>query len=156
VVLLLNTDQRLSRHIRALNSQIAALQTDAHNMRIAMHREITIAEVVTAQDTIAVNLAPQPGQQRGTARVLYRPRTGFVVYTGSLAPVPPSKSYQLWLVPAAGNPISAGVLQSPSGTFIAHVPAGTLAKAFAITLEPHGGMPQPTGAKVVVGAVAST
>jgi len=32
------------------------------------------------------------------------------------------------------------------------VPANTRAKAFAVTVEPLGGTPQPTGPKVLLGA----
>jgi anti-sigma-K factor RskA len=34
----------------------------------------------------------------------------------------------------------------------AEVPANTPAKAFAVTIEPVGGAPQPTGPKVLLGA----
>jgi anti-sigma-K factor RskA len=34
------------------------------------------------------------------------------------------------------------------------LPPGVEAKAFAITLEPEGGMPQPTGPMVLVGPVS--
>ncbi len=34
------------------------------------------------------------------------------------------------------------------------LPPGTPAKAFAVTVEPAGGMPQPTGPKVLIGAVS--
>jgi anti-sigma-K factor RskA len=34
------------------------------------------------------------------------------------------------------------------------LPQGMAAKAFAVTLEPAGGMPQPTGPMVLVGPVS--
>jgi anti-sigma-K factor RskA len=34
------------------------------------------------------------------------------------------------------------------------IPPGVLPKAFAVTLEPAGGKPQPTGPKVLVGAAS--
>jgi anti-sigma-K factor RskA len=53
-------------------------------------------------------------------------------------------------------PISAGVFVqgSPGEDAVrtAQVAPNTQPKAFAVTLEPAGGMPQPTGPKVLVGA----
>jgi len=71
--------------------------------------------------------------------------------------LPAEKSYQMWLVPRDGAPISAGVL-GPGGhawgnMWTGEVPAGTQAKAFAVTVEPVGGVAQPTGPKVLLGAV---
>ena len=67
-----------------------------------------------------------------------------------------TQTYQLWLVPATGNPISAGIFQpgqaGADSSLTATVPAGTTAKAFAVTIEPAGGKPQPTGPKVLIGA----
>jgi len=34
------------------------------------------------------------------------------------------------------------------------LPQGVEPKAFAVTIEPSGGMPQPTGPKVLVGAAS--
>jgi anti-sigma-K factor RskA len=38
-----------------------------------------------------------------------------------------------------------------NGAVVVHLTPGLVAKAFAVTLEPQGGMPQPTGPKVLVG-----
>jgi anti-sigma-K factor RskA len=75
-------------------------------------------------------------------------------YSDTLSAAPPDKSYQLWLVPASGNPISAGILTPEAGVgsrLVATMPTGIAAKAFAVTIEPAGGSPQPTGSKVLVG-----
>ena len=84
-------------------------------------------------------------------------KTGMLVYDGQLETAPADKSYQLWLVPATGNPISAGVFNPSTGKtshWIIKLPPGTVPKAFAVTLEPAGGTPQPTGPKVLVGPVS--
>jgi anti-sigma-K factor RskA len=74
-----------------------------------------------------------------------------------LPPAPADKSYQLWLVPMNGAPISAGVFNPTSGQMshmMMKVPAGLAAKEFAVSLEPAGGMPQPTGPMVLVGPIS--
>jgi anti-sigma-K factor RskA len=120
--------------------------------------EDTEVESLTAQpNTIVVPLAQQPGQPAGSARVIYNAQRGLLVYDGQLETAPAKKSYQLWLVPANGNPISAGVFNPSTGKtshWLIMLPPGTMAKAFAVTLEPAGGAPQPTGPKVLVGPVS--
>jgi len=91
------------------------------------------------------------------ARVLYNSRRGMLVYNGHLPPPVSGKSYQLWLVPMNGAPISAGVFNPAEGemsSMMAKVPAGISAKTFAVTLEPAGGMPAPTGPMILVGPVS--
>jgi anti-sigma-K factor RskA len=119
--------------------------------------EQSMIEVLAAKDTVVVSLAEQKQQPQGTARVLYNSRRGMIVYNGTLPQAPQDKSYQLWLVPTSGAPISAGVFESVNGVtnrVIASVPPGTTAKAFAVTLEPKGGKPAPTGPFVLVGPVS--
>ena len=86
--------------------------------------------------------------------MVYNARMGLGVYSGQIAPAPAGKSYQLWLVPASGAPVNAGLVAAnqENGAVVVRLAPGLVAKAFAVTLEPQGGMPQPTGPKVLVGA----
>lgn len=136
---------------------IAQLQTRLENAEAQTARDSStiraINEVVGAPDTLHVTLTRQTGGPPGQGQVLYNARLGVLVYSGQIAPAPESKSYQLWLVPSSGAPVNAGVVASnqQSGAVVAHLPQGVSAKAFAVTLEPEGGRPQPTGPKVLVG-----
>jgi anti-sigma-K factor RskA len=102
---------------------------------------------------VRVALKAMPGMPQGRAGVLYNAEMGMVTYAGYLPAPPAKKSYQLWLVPAKGNPVSLRVMASGEWTkpMTVHVTPGLEAKAFAVTEEPEGGMPQPTGPKVLVG-----
>ncbi|MGA9632039.1 MAG: anti-sigma factor, partial [Candidatus Acidiferrales bacterium] len=93
----------------------------------------------------------------GAAHVMYNEKMGMVMCDGQIAPAPADKSYQLWVIPANGKPISAGVFSAASGErmmMMSKVPEGVDAKAFAVTLEPAGGMPHPTGPMVLMGSVS--
>jgi len=63
----------------------------------------------------------------------------------------PGRTYQLWLVTASSK-ISAGTFQPQNGDAVIRatyaLPADQL-KALAVTEEPAGGVPQPTGAMVM-------
>jgi anti-sigma-K factor RskA len=116
-----------------------------------------VAHLVTARDTMIVPLAVQPGMPKGAAHVMYNQKMGMLMYEGELDPAPANKSYQLWLVPKSGKPISAGVFipgADKASHFMMKLPAGVAPAAFAVTLEPSGGEPQPTGPKVLVGPVS--
>jgi anti-sigma-K factor RskA len=113
-----------------------------------------MGEVTGAPDSAQITLLQQPGGPPGQAHVLYNARMGMGVYSGQIAPAPAGKSYQLWLVPASGAPVSAGMIDTnqQNGAVMLHMTPGLAAKEFAVTVEPQGGMPQPTGPMVLVGA----
>jgi anti-sigma-K factor RskA len=142
--------ERMNRQLQQLREQVSqrsAQETQDRHIR----------EMIAAGDTASVALAHMPDMPAGQGRVFFNSRMGMVLYSGSLLAPPPGKTYQLWLVPASGNPMSAGILERRTvgeGLFLmASIPAGTQAKAFAVTIEPAGGMPQPTGPKVLIGVV---
>jgi anti-sigma-K factor RskA len=113
--------------------------------------------VLSAPDTMTVKLAGTSDAAQASGLVKYNPRTGAVLFsTDQLPTLPAEKIYQMWLVPTNGAPISAGVFAPGSGTerrlFSAQVPPKTEPKAFAVTVEPAGGVPAPTGPKVLLGA----
>ena len=113
-----------------------------------------MGQVTGAPDSAEITLLQQPGGPPGQAHVLYNARMGLGVYSGQIAPAPSGKSYQLWLVPASGSPVNAGLVEAnqQNGAVVVRLTPGLAAQAFAVTLEPLGGRPQPTGPKVLVGA----
>lgn len=144
-------DERDVQQIRALEAQLAGAEAQSREVaRTAAETD----EMLGAPGTIHVVLAQQPGSPAGRAGVLYNPRSGAVISSVEIGPAPADKSYQLWLVPASGAPVSLGVFAAEErNTWLtAQVPPGLTAKAFAVTLEPKGGRPQPTGPKLLVGA----
>lgn len=140
-----------------LQKQVQSLRTsvqEQQNQLASLHGVINAAAEV---DTLAVNLTPPP-DVNGRGIVRYNERHGMVLLNAILAPLPTEKTYQLWLVPAQGNPVSLGIFtpedNNGASYMVASVPAGTKAKAFAVTVEASGGVPQPTGPKVLIGPVS--
>jgi anti-sigma-K factor RskA len=152
-VLIWMKDLRDAGRIEELQAQLA----------VAQSRSLQIANAAAETDkllgtpgTMRVGLEQQAGWPSGRAAVLYNAKMGMVTCAGWLPAPPADKSYQLWLVPMQGAPVplrvfSGGEWNEP---VTAHVPPGTAAKAFAVTVEPKGGMPWPTGPKVLVGGVS--
>jgi anti-sigma-K factor RskA len=142
---------------RKLDQQLDGMRADVAQLQSQVQDTEANVALFSAKDTVRVALAPSKDFRGTSASVRYNARLGKAFYSDSLStPAPPDKSYQLWLVPADGKPISAGILNPTSGTgseMFVSVPPNTQAKAFAVTEEPLGGSPQPTGPKILVGGL---
>jgi anti-sigma-K factor RskA len=149
-VFLWRQNERLDRELAKQGESLASLQKELQESHHA-------ADLLAAHDTVVVPLMPMPGMGKGMGRVTYSAKMGVLMYDGDLAPAPAEKSYQLWLVPVKGDPINAGVFNPKTGQvehWMMHLPPGVAPKAFAVTLEPAGGMPYPTGPKVLSSATS--
>ena len=139
---------------RALQTLEAARQAE----QAETARARAVLEVLTAPDTVKVTLVSGAVRAVPQGKAFYHSEKGLVFYAANLPPLAAGRSYQLWLIPAQGNPISAGVFQPDAqgngAVLLPPLPAGVPAKAFAVTVEPAGGVPQPTGPKVLIGLVS--
>ena len=142
-------NQRLAREVRQMRLEAVRLQQE----RVRVER---LVNVLAAPETITVKLEGTADAAQSSGVVKYNQRSGMVIYTAELPPLPADKVYQMWLVPTIGAPISAGTFSQPepgqARVWSAQVPANSEPKAFAVTIEPAGGVPQPTGPKVLLGA----
>jgi len=140
---------------RDLSRRVAELESERQQLNATIGRTQKVVELLTASDTVNVTLTASEARPAPQAKALYHPQKGLLFYATNLPALPAGKTYQLWLVPREGNPLSAGTFQTDgrgNGQIILpELPAGVAAKAFAVTVEPGGGMPQPTGPKVLIG-----
>ena len=111
-------------------------------------------EVLAAPDLVRIDLAGQPTAPQSSGRALWSRNRGMVFATSNLPAAPAGKVYQVWVVTARA-PISAGLfVPDPAGGGMTYfytppdIPAPT---AVAVTLEPAGGVPAPTGQFYLVG-----
>jgi anti-sigma-K factor RskA len=152
-----NQNEKLKSHLDNLGAQVVELRQSAAAQQKELEESQHAADLLAARDTVVVPLASMPGAPQGAARVAYNSHMGMLMYDGTLAPPPSDKCYELWLVPMNGAPINAGVFHPTSGQtdhWMMHLPTGVTPKAFAITLEPMGGMPHPTGPKLLAATVS--
>lgn len=138
-----------------LGDEVNELESTAAKQAAQLERTRAIAALLTSPQTVTVTLAPKTPNATQPGRVMYNQRQGALIYAGNLPPLAADKSYELWLIPQSGNPIPAGVFAAQpngeAGMVMPKIPVGVSAKAFAVTVEPAGGAPQPTGAMVQVG-----
>jgi len=139
---------RLQRQVEVLSREVGRMRTDVQQAKQDL-------QVIAAPGVQAVNLAglgPSPGAR---GRTYVNPSTrDALFYAFDLPALPADKTYQLWFI-AGDKPVSAGTFAvDPRGTAslrverVADVPQ---IQAWAVTIEPRGGVPQPTGAMVLKG-----
>jgi len=130
----------------ALDRQIVALQASAAYAQ-------QTAAVLRAADLGRVELAGQTGARDATGRILWSASQGVVFVATNLPPLPPGRVYQLWVV-IADKPRSAGVVVPDAAGHLTVINTEPVAAhpTFALTVEPEGGRPAPTGPMLLVGS----
>jgi hypothetical protein len=140
-----------------LQRQVARLKEANAQLSVDLTRARDVVSTLTATDAMRVTLvaAKTPPQPQGKA-IYVRDRSSLIFLASNMPKLPSQKAYELWLLPAQGNPIPAGVFTPDargSATVInPPLPAGTEAKGFAITVEPEAGSATPTPPIVMMGA----
>ena len=127
--------------------QLASATQDAERAQLRL-------AVLTAPDMKQVDLAGQPPAPRAAGRVFLSASNGLVFAASQLPPLPAGRTYQLWLL-TPGAPVSAGLMkpdQNGRVTAAFDVPPGAASPTgLAVSIEPEGGVPAPTGALYLVG-----
>ena len=122
--------------------------------RTAFEAQSAVA-VLAAPDLARIDLAGQPAAPRASARAFWSRSRGMVFTASNLPAPPPGRAYQLWVLTKLSAPISAGMLTLDANgrvnATIATPPDIPTPVAMAVTLEPEGGVPAPTGDKYLVG-----
>ena len=122
--------------------------------RTAFEAQSAVA-VLAAPDLARIDLAGQPAAPSASARAYWSRSRGLVFTASNLPAPPPGRAYQLWVLTKQPSPISAGMLK-PDVNGRVNVTIETpfdlpTPVAMAVTLEPEGGVPAPTGDKYLVG-----
>ena len=148
-------DARLRRQREELRSRTADLAERVDAARSEIARRDLRARVMESEDVRMLFLGghgPQPGA-RGKVFWSEKAQRGILV-AGSLEALPADRQYQLWVF-VDGKPVDAGVFDAdPSGRAFFEskdLTAIRSAENFAVTVEPRGGVPQPTGPIVLLG-----
>ena len=110
-----------------------------------------VAEIWNAPDAQHVTLVSGGAHPVPQIKLIYIVRTQRMLLVGSNLPLlPPNKTYQLWILPLHGAPMSAATFKpNRHGNAMTMPPhpvstAGVEAKGFAVTVEPDGGSNAPT------------
>jgi anti-sigma-K factor RskA len=152
----------LRSRVAGLEGQLreAMIRIDAGEQQMVASRQLvaslqTPIAVLTAPDVKRFDLAGQAPAPQASARAFWSRARG-LVFTGSqLPPLPAGRIYQLWVLTAQPAPISAGLLMPDPNGFVTTSfdtpPTIPEPMAVALTQEPAGGVPAPTGAMYLRG-----
>jgi len=119
--------------------------------QLASYRDVV--ELLRDPATRVVTLHGQGQARDALARVVWNDRTGGHIFVAKLQPAPEGKTYELWTI-GVGAPHPAGLVAvqeafGQAGLRVDPLPAGEPVKVFAVTLEPAGGTPAPTGPMIL-------
>lgn len=140
-MLLLRENQR----IKDKNAQLAADLRDAQ-LKSAQAQEVL--DMLNDPKAVRMTLVEKT-RRWPQVKTIYIPAKGHVlVLANDMDPLPEGKVYQLWLIPAKGDPMPAGTFWPDSGgcstMMHALIIEGVEAQSFAVTVEPAGGSTRPT------------
>jgi hypothetical protein len=140
----------LGYRVSSMNDALDGESRLVSNLAAKASHAQQVLEVLNAPDAQRVTLTATKTPPSPTAHTVYLADRGALVMEAShLKPVPADKAYELWVIPASGDP------PMPAGTFrpnaegyaslvLPRLPSGVPAKAFGITLEDAAGAATPT------------
>src|SRR5262245_36587880 len=146
---------RLDSELGAANARLAAAETTMAELRRGADSASRVTVILSSRDMTRVDLAGQAAAPLAGGRAFWSRSRGLVVTTTNLPPAASGKVYQLWMVTAQAK-ISAGLLvpdERGGAAVVLDSPPGVEPVAIAVTLEPAGGMPAPTGPMYLVGSL---
>lgn len=146
---------RYEKRLGLLARETAQVREQLRREQTLLREEVgtarAVAELLRDPATRVVALNGLPAAPTASGRVVWHEQAGGRLYVSGLPSAPPGKTYELWTI--------AGAAPRPAGTFdvdtagrashaVPRVDDGPV-KVFAVTLEPAGGVPAPTGPMVL-------
>jgi anti-sigma-K factor RskA len=132
-----------------------ALQSEVRSLREALSqkdKELAWLKDPRVQMALLKGLEAAPNAK---AKLLFHTeKEHALLYVDGLPPLPIEKSYELWVF-VKDEPLPSGVFDARAGASV--IQLGKLAGApqhpvkFAVSIEPKGGVPKPTGSIVLLG-----
>jgi len=116
-----------------------------------------VVSILTASDMQPIAMSGKENATASTARAYWSPTRGLLIVANDLPMPPPGRIYQVWVI-GGGKPLSAGLLGEQGagrGMLIAPPPSGAApgTVTVAVTDEPPGGLPAPSGSIRLAGSI---
>jgi anti-sigma-K factor RskA len=138
----------LRQQVTGLEAQVRQLQN------VAGDHERLLALLTLPGVKIAALAGTKEAREAGARLLWDTKRREWTVISRDLPPPPPGKAYQLWVLTPKG-PSPSGTFRTDTqgmGTIHVELPLDRASiVGAAVSLEPEGGMPQPTGEIVLLG-----
>lgn len=152
----------LSSQLETRNEQLDQQQQIITELEKEIEQKNEMLAILEAREVDMVVMRGMEASPQGYGKVIWDPeQQKALLQVSNLPPVPADKEYQLWII-KNNEPISAGLfaVNDPKRDAFFKIeqmePAGEQAtNAFAVTLEPKGGMPKPTGDMYLMGNIGN-
>jgi anti-sigma-K factor RskA len=147
---------RLNEDVRSANAARAQLEQQIATTSAQADRAVSI---LTASDMRRIDLEGVDASPGAVARAYLSATQGLLIVADRLPAPPPGRAYQVWIIGGGSTgPVSAGLIEDISsgrGMLIAPPPPGVSGGPLtvAVTDEPAGGLPAPTGSKHLLGSI---
>jgi anti-sigma-K factor RskA len=159
---------RTTQIVASLRAELAKREDTLEAERRELQRVVaTLQEEIKAHDNTLrllstpqvrlVRLAGLAASPRASAQLLWNPavRTGLLLTSG-LPQTPRDSVYELWAI-AGNEPVPAGIFEVDAAGHaflrLPPLPGARRFDKFAVTLEPAGGVPKPTGPMHLLGSL---
>jgi anti-sigma-K factor RskA len=133
-------------------ARVADVQRTSDSLRLAVLARDSMLVAITGRD-VAVMTLTRTGAHAPFARMFWdRTKNTWTFVAHDMPDLKPGRTYQLWLVTAAGAKISAGTFDPRNGEGVVRATyplAADSLSAVAVTEEAAGGAPQPTSAPII-------
>jgi len=142
---------RLRDSEQRLSDAIARLSDSEQRLQASQQETTTVRQtlaLLTVSDSIELRLAGQAPARQASARAFLSRSRGVLFAASNLPPIPAGRTYQVWYL-TRGAPVSAGLIKPDAdGGAMAEFtpPSVAVPVGMAVSLEPDGGVPAPTGA----------
>lgn len=145
-----------------LNETVDSQEATITQLETELEQRNELLSVLAAREARLINMGGLEPSPDGYGKIVWAPdERRAILQMAHLPPPPADKDYQLWLIKEEESPISAGVFNFDESSRDLFFKVDALdadpspeANAFAVTLEPEGGMPQPTGDMFLLGEQA--
>lgn len=147
-------------------TQISVLQSELEQrnelltqLETELDRKEELLAILESREVNLILMAGQETNPDGYGKIIWDPENERALLQVANLPEPADdKDYQLWLIKDQQSPVSAGIFsfeQSTTDLFYKidqlNEPPSDVSNTFAVTLEPKGGAPQPTGSMYLLG-----
>ncbi len=142
----------LSSQLNDKNRIIDQQEAQITQLKDEIEQKEEMLSILEAREVGMVLMSGLEASPNGYGKVIWdAEHKRALLQVSNLPAVPQDKDYQLWII-KNNQPVSAGVFainNTDSDSFFKieqmDMEAGQAMDAFAVTMEPKGGMPQPTG-----------
>ncbi|MFZ0633527.1 MAG: anti-sigma factor [Acidobacteriaceae bacterium] len=147
----------LAHHIAFLRGQVNASQGNAAQLQVQLQHADEIVDVLNSPDSVHAVLTETREPTHPVGQLSWLAGKGALVFmAGGLKPLPPDRTYELWLIPTLGKaPVPAGLFRPNADhgatVVLPPVPADTQVEKFIVTMEPAHGSETPSFPIVIQG-----